>query len=71
MPKCINDPKKTYKGNEPSPKGLGSCAHTETVGTIKTGLDGNKWIIFSTTKGVKRWVKYKKSNSENTSNEKK
>lgn len=67
MPKCINDPKKTYKGNEPSPKGLGYCAHTETVGTIKTGLDGNKWIISSTTKGIKRWTKYKKSNSENNS----
>ena len=23
MPKCKNDPKKSYKGTEPSPKGLG------------------------------------------------
>ena len=23
MPKCINDPKKSYKGTEPSPKGRG------------------------------------------------
>ena len=66
MPYCINDPKKTYKGNEPSPKGLGYCAHTETVGTIKTGLDGNKWIISSTTKGVKRWTKHRKSNIKNS-----
>ena len=51
MPKCINDPKKSYKGDEPSPKGLGYCAHTENIGTIKSGLDGNKWIISSTTKG--------------------
>ncbi len=26
MPKCLNDPKKSYKGTEPSPKGLGYCA---------------------------------------------
>ena len=31
MPKCKNDPKRTYKGTEPSPKGLGHCAHTEKV----------------------------------------
>ena len=26
MPKCLNNPKKSYKGTEPSPKGLGYCA---------------------------------------------
>ena len=26
MPKCKNDIKKSYKGTEPSPKGLGWCA---------------------------------------------
>jgi len=40
MPLCIKDPKKSYKGNEPSPKGLGYCAHSEEIGTIKKGLDG-------------------------------
>ena len=70
MPKCINDPKKSYKGDEPSPKGLGYCAHTENIGTIKSGLDGNKWIISSTTKGVKRWVKCGKSDIKNSTNEK-
>ena len=65
MPYCINDPKKKYKGDEPSPKGLGYCAHTEELGTIKTGLDGNKWIISSTTKGIKRWIKSKKLNNPN------
>ena len=34
MPLCKNDPKKTYKGNEPSPKGFGYCAHSEKIGTI-------------------------------------
>ena len=40
MPYCKNDPKKTYKGNEPSPKGLGYCAHCENIGRIKNGKDG-------------------------------
>ena len=58
MPFCKNDPKKSYKGTEPSPKGLGYCAHTENVGKIMKGLDGNKWIIAKTSQGVKRWIKY-------------
>ncbi len=45
MPICKNDPKKTYKGNEPSPKGLGYCAHAEKLGVIRKGKDGNKWKI--------------------------
>ena len=55
---CKNDPKKTYKGDEPSPKGFGYCAHSENIGTIRSGKDGNKWIISSTSKGIKRWTKY-------------
>ena len=35
MPICKNDPKKSYKGTEPSPKGLGFCAHAEKLGTDK------------------------------------
>jgi len=58
MPECIKDSKKYYKGVEPSPKGLGFCAHSEKVDTIKIGLDGNKWIISETSKGIKRWIKY-------------
>jgi hypothetical protein len=57
MPICKNDPKKSYKGTEPSPKGLGYCAHAEKLATIKKGLDGNQWKIESTAQGVKRWVK--------------
>ena len=59
MPFCKNDPKKTYIGNEPSPKGLGYCAHAEKLDVVRKGLDGNKWIISTTSKGVKRWVKHK------------
>ena len=57
MPKCIDDPSRSYKGNEPSPKGLGYCAHTHSVGTTKTGNDGNTWTVETTYKGTKRWVK--------------
>ncbi len=57
MPKCIDDPSRSYKGNEPSPKGLGYCAHTQAVGTTKTGNDGNTWTVETTYKGTKRWVK--------------
>ena len=45
MPKCKNNSKRSYKGNEPSPKGLGYCAHTMKEGSKKIGKDGNKWIV--------------------------
>jgi hypothetical protein len=45
MPKCKNDPKRTYKGTEPSPKGLGYCAHSEKVSKKRKGKDGNQWIV--------------------------
>lgn len=59
MPVCKNDKLKHYKGNEPSPKGRGYCAHAEKIGTIKKGLDGNKWIITKTSTGSLRWTKLK------------
>ena len=31
MPVCKNDKNANYKGVEPSPKGLGYCAHSEKV----------------------------------------
>ena len=52
MPFCINNPKKTYLGNEPSPKGLGYCASGEKEETEMKGKDGNIWI-----KKNGRWVK--------------
>ena len=57
MPKCIDDPSRSYTGKEPSPKGLGYCAHTHSVGTTKKGNDGNTWTVETTYKGTKRWVK--------------
>ena len=42
---CINDKSRTYKGTEPSPKGLGYCAHAEKIDSKKKGKDGNIWIV--------------------------
>ena len=59
MPPCKNDITKTYKGTEPSPKGLGYCAHAEDVGKIMAGKDKDMWIITETSQKVKRWSKLK------------
>ncbi len=59
MPKCKNDSKKTYKGTEPSPKGLGFCAHSEKTNTKRKGKDGNIWVVKQIKTGSKRWVKEK------------
>ena len=32
MPTCKNNPSRSYKGTEPSPKGLGYCASGEKIG---------------------------------------
>ena len=57
MPKCKNDESRNYKGDEPSPKGLGYCAHAEKEGSQKKGKDGNMWIVSRTKTGTKRWNK--------------
>lgn len=57
MPLCKNDPKRKYKGDEPSPKGLGWCAHGEKEGKVRKGLDGNKWVVKKVSSGSLRWVK--------------
>ena len=49
---CKNNPKKTYLGTEPSPKGLGYCASGEKEGTEMKGKDGNMWV-----KKNGKWVK--------------
>lgn len=55
--KCINDPKRSYNGKEPSPKGFGYCAHAERVGATKKGKDGNRWTVKKDKLGRKRWVR--------------
>ena len=57
MPKCLNNPKKSYKGTEPSPKGLGYCAGGMKVGEKKKGKDGKLWIVKKVKNGSKRWIK--------------
>ena len=64
---CKNDPLKKYKGNEPSPKGLGFCAHGEKIGTIKLGLDKNKWIVKLSSNNVAKWIKLNLNNIKKTS----
>ena len=57
MPVCKNDPNRKYIGNEPSPTGLGYCAHAEEVNAKMKGLDNKMWIV-KEYKGVKKWVHY-------------
>ena len=63
MPKCKNDDTKRYKGSEPSPKGLGYCAHAEKEGTKKTGQDGNLWFVKKIKNGSLRWIKMNKTST--------
>jgi hypothetical protein len=56
---CINSSENKYKGNEPSPKGLGFCASGEYIGVAKTGNDGKKWKVVSTKNNINRWVRDK------------
>lgn len=55
MPPCKNDPARRYVGTEPSPKGLGWCAHAATPGVMATGKDGRSWIVVTDKDGVKSW----------------
>ena len=70
MLKCKNDKTRTYKGTEPSPKGLGWCAHAEDPHTRKTGLDGNEWIVhewsktLNSKKIIKKWYKVTPEDSD-------
>ena len=65
MPKCKNDKTRSFKGTEPSPKGLGYCAHSMKIGAVKKGKDGNKWIVKEIKNGNKRWVKVKDGDKNN------
>lgn len=69
MPTCKNDPSKKYKGTEPSPKGMGWCAHGEKEGKVRKGKDGNQWIVKKVKNGSKRWIK--KDTSKKLSNKSK
>lgn len=54
---CKNDPARKYTGTEPSPKGLGWCAHAEAAGNVRKGRDGALWKIVVDKNGTKSWKK--------------
>lgn len=60
MPACKNDAKRYFKGDEPSPKGRGYCAHADAVGKRRIGGDRKMWVVKSykqkNGKQVHRWV---------------
>ncbi len=59
MPACKNDPHRSYKGDEPSPKGVGLCAHAEAPWTVRMGRNGAQWYVAVSAKGVRSWKPYK------------
>lgn len=64
MPTCKNDCKRYYRGDEPSPKGLGYCAHAEKFNQRRKGRDGKFWIVkaiaMKSGKRIRRWTRVKK-----------
>ena len=64
MPKCLNDNKKSFKGTENSPLGLGYCSSNENIGTIMIGKNNKEWIV-KQTKTSKRWTEIKSKNTRN------
>ena len=52
---CKIDSTTKYKGDEPSPKGLGYCAHAQALGSKKTGLDGKQYQVRADKNGKKSW----------------
>lgn len=53
--KCKNDPDANYTGNEPSPKGIGFCAHADPVGKARKGRDGQMWVVKQDRAGRRAW----------------
>lgn len=64
MPRCKNDPSRSYTGAEPSPKGRGYCAHAEKVGARRKGGDGAMWVVASRSVGGKYWARPAKKGVE-------
>ena len=65
---CKNDAYRYYTGKEPSPKGLGWCAHNMRIGTKKRGRDKKMWIVVRIRANERRWARVvdaKKKNEKN------
>lgn len=58
LSKTTKQTKCSFTGKEPSPKGLGKCAHLQAKGTILLGNDGNEWIVSVDKNGRKSWRKH-------------
>ena len=52
-----------YKGDEPSPKGLGYCARSEQVGKRRRGKDGEMWVVREDRIGRLSWKRVSSSSS--------
>ena len=65
MPTCKNDCKRYYRGDEPSPKGLGYCAHAEKINQRRKGRDGKFWVVkaiaMKSGNRIRRWTRVKKA----------
>ena len=65
MPTCKNDCKRYYRGDEPSPKGLGYCAHAEKINQRRKGRDGKFWVVkaiaMKSGKRIRRWTRVKRA----------
>ena len=61
MPKCLNDPKKRYTGNELTPLGKGYTASKEKIGKRMKGTDGDMYVVTKNGKN-KRWTKLGEKN---------
>lgn len=59
MPACKNNKtlksKRMFTGKEPSPKGLGYCAHNEKLDKRMKGKDGKFWKVTRIANGTRRW----------------
>ena len=54
---CKNDARRYYTGKEPSPKGLGWCAHNLKIGLKKRGRDKRMWVVVKFRANERRWAK--------------
>ena len=67
MPTCRGEYKTYYRGDEPSPKGLGWCARSEEVGKRRRGNDGEMWVVREDRIGRLSWKRTSTSSSSSSS----
>lgn len=63
MPVCKGEYGTYYRGDEPSPKGLGYCARSEGVGKRRKGNDGDMWVVRKDRIGRCAWKRASSSSS--------